>query len=216
MKIQHSVPAIYLPDSHPFTKLWRDHLLSLSRPDGPFDTVVDAFVAIALGNPHWMKSRTADDIESLRTEMRHLLAKTPPDIVLVVGFGDLKTYGLHFRESDLWPFVGISNEFIRLWMEAEEGSESSLGLTAVILTSLHHGMAHWIQTLVRIFHRNVNLTIPLFQFQKTGYSPSDMKSIHKFQNAPWFREKEAGNFLEIQTRGGIMEYASRTKRSELW
>lgn len=64
-----------------------------------------------------MESATADDIE-----MRHLLARTLPDVVIVVGFGDLKVYGFHFRKIGSLAFhrdIKRVRQFMPLWMEAQ-------------------------------------------------------------------------------------------------
>jgi len=144
------VPTILLPDSHPFSKFWCNHLISLSQRGRPFQSVVDALLSIALGNPSWKENARASNIVSLQAEMTNLLAENPPNVVVVTGLGE-KAYGLHFREFGLWPFVGISYEFIQLWMAAEEGSDIKLGLTALLFASLNHEIAHWVQTLVSVF-----------------------------------------------------------------
>lgn len=141
---EFQTPSI-VPDSHAFSIFWRSHLSILTKSGNVFDSVIDALIAIALGDPSWDQKLTLDDICLKQSEMCLLLTQTPPNIVILTGFDH---YGHHLRSASTWNFIGISDKYVSLWMAAQEGSREKLALTALIITSIHHEMGHWIHTVV--------------------------------------------------------------------
>ncbi len=149
---QRLVPSIHLSHAHPFHKLWRKHLSDLTHPGGLYDAVIDSFIAIVLGNPSWKLMSNESGISQTQSRMRFLISQTPPNLIVVNEF---MLYGCHVRCPSLWNFICISKNFVKMWNDADESSAERLSLTAILLTSIHHGMGHWIQTIVSNFFNNI-------------------------------------------------------------
>jgi len=144
--VQGIVPTTPLPPSHPFLALWKEHLTELtSSQAGRYDTVINAFVSLAEGSPTWKE-------EEGMTE-----SKIAANIVVVSGMAD--AYSFHLRRPYFWHFICISEEYVKLWVDADKRSDESarnrrsekLALTALLKTSIDHEIGHWIFTLVRFF-----------------------------------------------------------------
>ena len=138
------IPQTKLPPDHCFHKLWRDHLAALGRP-GLYDTVIDALVALTKRNPSWRRRTNIDGIVAGRREIREILRQHPPDVVVVSG---VDSYGYHHRDARLWPYIQISERYVKLWEAADKSSEQGLALTVVIAAAIDHEIGHWIFTLV--------------------------------------------------------------------
>jgi hypothetical protein len=156
---QGIVPTTPLPPSHPFHALWKEHLAALtSTQAGPYETVIDAFVALAEGSPTWREEEgmTESKIAAKMSGMRDLLSQHPPNVVVVSGVG---VYSFHPQRPSFWHFICISENYVKLWVDADKRSDESarnrrsekLALTALLKTSLDHEIGHWLFTLVRIF-----------------------------------------------------------------
>ena len=148
--VEETVPTTPLEPSHPFHKLWRDHLAELINP-GLYNSVIDALVdlvreATTRKNPLAATSHTLQT-ESPRDAIRHLLATHPPDIVVINGLPG--AYGLHVRREKMWPFICISNDYIALW-SAEQDTTVKLALLTVLKATIDHELGHWARTLVSI------------------------------------------------------------------
>ena len=135
-----------LPDSHPFHNLWKEHLATLTSTV-LYDSVIDAFVALASGSAFWKDGKSNNEISATMSEMRTLLRQNPPNMVVVSGVAG-EDYGFHIRGTSLWPFICISEECIDMWVVADEHSLKKLGLAAVLKTTLDHEIGEWIFTLV--------------------------------------------------------------------
>jgi hypothetical protein len=140
-------PTTLLPSSHPFREFWSKHRAALCRP-GLYDRVIDALIALTQRDASWRsrKSTDVDLIVALRHEMKELLGRRPPNIVVVSGMGN--SYGFHFRDRLLWPFILISEDYVNLWKDADRSSEMGLSLTALITAAIDHEIGHWMFTLV--------------------------------------------------------------------
>ena len=146
--VEERVPTFPLPDTHPFHNLWKEHLAALTSTV-LYDSVIGAFVALASGSALWKEGKAHDVISAKMSEMRTLLRQNPPNVVVVSGVaGD---YGFHIRGTSLWPFICISEEYINMWVVANEHLEK-LGLAALLKTTLDHEIGQWIFTLVSIRH----------------------------------------------------------------
>src|SRR5262245_15965479 len=77
-------PSFELHEDHPFRKLWRDHLEAITTPESN-DRLIDAYVAISLGHPHWNLRSDTHTILAERQTIRRLLRDTPPDVVVVIN-----------------------------------------------------------------------------------------------------------------------------------
>ena len=106
---------------------------------GVFASVIDA--AIAQGDPSWETKVTTDEMSPMQLRMRQLLAQNTPNLVLFDGF---EHFGCHLRGQAMQGFIAVSRAFTNRWLAAKEGSEEKLGLSAILITSIHHEMGHWI------------------------------------------------------------------------
>ncbi|KAF8902925.1 hypothetical protein CPB84DRAFT_1775223 [Gymnopilus junonius] len=217
-EVQAKAPENRLPSSHPFQTLWKAHLTSLTRP-GLYDPVIDAFICLLKGRPNWRSStRTStEDIISLRAYVREILRDNAPGVVIISG--DERVYGFHSRRQVLWQFVCVSQRLVDRWMVAEEGSLSHLGLTALLKTTLDHELGHWFFTLKTGFFspeiysalqiKDVDLRrTTLSKLPSTLREEMLLKNTSKKMVAPWNPDEgHSGNFVEVYSRGGIMEFA---------
>jgi hypothetical protein len=145
--LKDTVPNILLPPDHPFHTLWKTHLAELTNSKYPlYDSVIDALVAICQGTPHWKREIDDQTVSTIKSEMRILLSRTPPDVICVDGLAG--AYAYHQRLDRLWPFISISLDYIALWVESPPGSREHAGLTALLKTCLDHEIGHWVFTLV--------------------------------------------------------------------
>jgi len=165
--VQGIFPTTPLPRSHPFFTLWKEHLTALtSTLAGPYDTVIDAFVSLAEGSPTWREEEgmTESKIAAKMSGMRDLLSQHPPNVVVVSGVAEV--YSFHPRRPSFWHFICISEEYVKLWIDADKRSDESarnrrsekLALTALLKTSFDHEIGHWLFTLVRFFSPYQNNT----------------------------------------------------------
>ena len=158
LDVQGIVPTTPLPPSHPFSALWKEHLATLtSTQAGPYETVIDSFVSIVEESPTWREEEGMSEskIAAKMSGMRDLLSQNPPDVVVVSGVAGV--YSFHPRRPSLWHFICISEEYVKLWVDADKRSDESaqsrrlekLALTALLKTSFDHEIGHWLFTLVR-------------------------------------------------------------------
>ncbi len=138
------LPTTPLPRDHPFWQLWQDHRISLGEP-GNSDTIINALIAIAQKNPEWNTNASANTITARQQEMRDILARHPPDVVLLT---DITDYGCHLRQEVLWPYICINEDYVDAWITAQPNIEEYLSLTALLRACLNHELGHWVQTLV--------------------------------------------------------------------
>jgi hypothetical protein len=141
-----AVPNTPLPPDHPFHALWKIHLTELVNSP-LYDFVIDAFVAICQGTPHWKTGMDDRTVATIQSEMRDLLHKNPPDVIAVDGMTSI--YSCHQRRNHLWPFICMSFDLVTLWANSA-GSQKYAGLTALLKTRIDHEIGHWLFTLVSI------------------------------------------------------------------
>ena len=160
LDVQGIAPTTPLPPSHPFTALWKEHLAALTSTQvGPYEAVIDALVSIAEESPAWREEEgmSESNIAAKMNGMRDMLSQHPPDVVIVSGVEGL--YSFHPRRPSLWHVICISEEYVKLWVDADKRSDESawsrrlekLALTALLKTSFDHEIGHWLFTLVRFF-----------------------------------------------------------------
>lgn len=153
------LPTTPLPHYHAFWKLWRDHLSSLTESSKGSNTVIDALVALGKGDPEWKNTANHSEITARQEHMRKILSCNPPDVVLLTG---MEEYGFRYRRKEFWQFICINEDYVDLWVDAVDGSEEALGLTALLRASIDHELGHWVQTLVctvvEAHHNLVELT----------------------------------------------------------
>ena len=158
--VQGIVPTSPLPPSHPFLTLWKEHLTELtSTQAGPYDAVINAFVSVVEGSPTWREQEgmTASKIAAKMNGMRDLLSQHPPSVVVVSGVAQV--YHFHSQRPYPWHFICISEEYVKLWVDADKRPDESarnrrsekLALTALLKTSFDHEIGHWLFNLVRSF-----------------------------------------------------------------
>ena len=111
---------LFLSASHPFWRLWQRHLQSLTQPGSLFEGVIDSLVAILLGDPLWKETSTPTEISRNRSEIRSLLIKSPPNVIILKNY---RHYGCHERCSPLWNYICVSKRYVKLWVDADEESK---------------------------------------------------------------------------------------------
>ena len=218
------LPTTPLPANHPFWQLWRDHLISLGEP-GNSDALINALIAIALKNAEWDSNTTADVIAARQQEMRNILARHPPDVVLLTN---ITPYGCHFRDEVLWPYICINEDYVDAWIAAVRpvpNTKEYLSLTALLRACLNHEIGHWVQTLVTSSYRYYGIHAANFHIKTVGYFSSKacrphpphselIKNTPKSLSAPWTSEGEAGDYVEVCSQGGIIRYSAIRKKGE--
>jgi len=145
---------------------------------------------------------------------------------------------------------------VKLWMDADEKSQTHQGLSALLVTAIDHELGHWMQTIkagycylssvpqftdgLETDDLSTDLLADLSESVSVSddddeplsmsliTSPSDLDTTlssnlaaehsdtAKIFQAPWMTGNgEAGNFVEVSTRGGIMEYDAVIKKPYL-
>ena len=92
-----TIPNTPLSPDHPSHAFWKNHLTELVNSP-LYDFVIDTFVAICRGTPHWKTGVDDQTVVTIKCEMRNLLRKNPPDVII-------GGYGHYQRRNHLWPFI---------------------------------------------------------------------------------------------------------------
>ncbi|KDR74153.1 hypothetical protein GALMADRAFT_605663 [Galerina marginata CBS 339.88] len=210
-------------EDYEFRTLWRAHFLELTTP-GFHDPVIDALVAIVERSPNWRQQCSIDNICAKRDQVRTVLRCNPPHGIIVAM--DKATYGCYYNTGDLWPYICIARNLVVQWVDAQRKLTRyrGLALTAVLKATIDHELGHWFST---ISHGKISvgyflaMSIPDEAEREKALDelgPQHLQTMSSLAtpqalNAPWMESNdalmgEAGNFVEVRSRGGIMDYAN--------
>jgi len=131
--------------------LWKDHLKELTE-QSLYDPVIDALSDLAGGVVGVASPQT-------RVQIRDLLRNNPPNLNILRSVKQ-PICGLHIRQTNLWPFICLSEDIVNPWITAVIATKKKsvppkivakeLALRALIKTTIDHELGHWIFTLVSV------------------------------------------------------------------
>lgn len=141
------VPTTLLPHDHPFHHFLLSHLQTLTST-GKYDSVIDALIAVFIGEANWRSKSSPKRIITCRRDLRKLLIDKTPEFVIVEQ--DISNgYGFHKRTKLLKNFIFVTKEYVDMLGSAENDSYKQLALEALLKVTVNHELAHWLFTCVR-------------------------------------------------------------------
>jgi hypothetical protein len=141
-----TVPTTLLPHSHPFYCLLLSHLQTLTST-GKYDSVIDAFIAVYIGDAKWCSKSSPNKIVTHRGAIRKLLIEQTPNFAIVEQEIS-KGYGFH-RHTKLYEnFIFVTKEYIDMLCGTKSNSYKQLALEALLKATVNHELAHWLFTQV--------------------------------------------------------------------
>ncbi len=141
------VPTTLLPHSHPFYHLLLSHLQTLTST-AKYDSVIDALIAVYIGDPKWRSKLSSKRIVTRRGAIRKLLIERTPKIAMVeqnISNG----YGFHRRTNVLKNFIFVTKRYVDMLCGAKNNSYEQLAMEALLKATVNHELAHWLFTQVR-------------------------------------------------------------------
>ncbi len=131
------VPTTLLPHSHPFYHLLLSHLQTLTST-AKYDSVIDALIAVYIGDPKWRSKLSSKRIVTRRGAIRKLLIERTPKIAMVeqnISNG----YGFHRRTNVLKNFIFFTKRYVDMLCGAKNNSYEQLAMEALLKATGKYG-----------------------------------------------------------------------------
>ncbi|KAM6497500.1 hypothetical protein JOM56_007973 [Amanita muscaria] len=209
------VPTTLLPHSHPFCHLLLSYLQTLTSM-GKYDSVIDALIAVSIGDAKWRSKSSPKRIVTCRGAIRKLLIERTPKFAMVEqNFSN--GYGFHRRTKVHENFIFVTKEYIDMLCGAKNDSYKQLAIEALLKATVNHELAHWLFTqrvgpfhpdyLDALSHSLTQSREALMKLSPQPLSENMAKYAPKDLRAVWEDDEgEAGNYVEVHSQGGIISF----------
>jgi len=194
------IPTTLLPHNHPFHHFLLNHLQTLTSR-GKYDSVIDALIAVYIGDAKWRSRSSPKGIVTRRAAIRKLLIERTPKFAMVER-NISNSYGFHRRTKVHENFIFVTKEYVDMLCGAENDSYRQLAMEALLKATVNHELAHWLFTQVRnLWEEEVKLILKLASW---AFSPRFHRCYPKSRST-----------LEIITTASVGEYGKMyTERSK--